>query len=155
MAACSRQWAGAGTWLPATFVPQGGPMHKRYLAVVACCGALAATGCGSSNNNTATATTRGPVSQNVFSTDLNALCQGAKTASGGSLAKAAVALSQALPQFKAITPPPADQAAYSKFLAHLQALAAALKSKNASAAHAEAAKLGAVAKQLRISGCQL
>lgn len=129
-------------------------MHKRYLAVVACCGALAAAGCGSSNN-TATATTRGPVSQNVFSTDLNALCQGAKTATGGSLAKAAAALSQALPQFKAITPPPADQAAYSKFIAHLQALAAALKSKNASAAHAEAAKLGAVARQLHISGCQL
>ncbi|HZU61953.1 MAG TPA: hypothetical protein VE983_13370 [Solirubrobacteraceae bacterium] len=130
-------------------------MDMRYLAVVACCGVLAAAGCGSSNTTTARATTRGPVNQNVFSTDLNALCQGAKSASGGNVAKAAVALSQALPQFKAITPPPAHQAAYSKFLAHLEALAAALKSKNVAAAHAQAAQLGAVAQQLHISGCTL
>jgi hypothetical protein len=129
-------------------------MRERYLAVVLCCAALAA-GCGSSNTGTTRATTRGPVSLGVFRTDLSALCQSAKTASGGSLGKAAAALSQALPQFEAITPPPADQAAYSTFLSHLKAVATAIKSRNLNAAQAEAAKLGAVARQLHVSGCAL
>lgn len=131
-------------------------MHKRYLAVVAGCSALALAGCGSSHTTTtAQATTTGSVSEGVFITDLGSLCQSAKTASGGSLSKAAAALSQALPDFKAITPPAAHKAAYSAFLAHLQALAAAAKNRNLSAVQAEAAKLGAVAKQLHVSGCTL
>lgn len=131
-------------------------MQKRYLAVALCCVAVAVAGCGSSHSNTdVRATTSGPVSQGVFTTDLNALCQAAKTASGANLNKAAAALSQALPQFKAITPPTTDQAGYSEFLAHLQALAAAAKSGNSGAAQQEAAKVAAVAKRLHISGCQL
>jgi hypothetical protein len=130
-------------------------MHKRYLAVLACAVAVAAAGCGSSGTTTQTATTSGPVSQNVFTGDLNQLCQNARTASGGSLTRAAAALHQALPQFKAINPPAADQAAYSTFLAHLQALAAAAKKGNAAAVRAEAGKLGAVAKQLHVQQCAL
>jgi PBP1b-binding outer membrane lipoprotein LpoB len=130
-------------------------MHKRYLAV-ACCAVLAVAGCGSSNSkNSNRATTTGSVFESVFTTDLNSLCQSAKTASGGSLDKAAAALSQSLPQFKAITPPVAHQAAYSKFLAHLEALAAAAKDRNTAEAHAQAGKLGALAKQLHLSGCTL
>lgn len=131
-------------------------MSKRFLSLLGCSAALIVTGCGSSNSHTTqTATTRGPAAESVFTTDLNALCQSAKTASGGSLPKAAAALSQALPQFKAITPPTAHQAAYSSFLAHLEALAVAVKNKNAGAARAEAGELGALAKQLHLSGCTL
>jgi hypothetical protein len=131
-------------------------MPKRYPAVVLCCAAVAAGGCGSSHSpTTPQATSTGPVSSGVFTTDLNALCQSAKTASGASLTRAAAALSHALPQFKAITAPPAQQAAYSKFLADLKALAAAVKSHNSAAAQAEAGKLGAVARQLHVSGCTL
>jgi type VI protein secretion system component VasF len=91
----------------------------------------------------------------VFKTDVNALCQAAKTASGNNLDKAAAALSHALPQFKAITAPPAQQAAYSQFLAHLKALTTAAKNRNVGAAQSEAGKLGAVAKQLGVSECAL
>ncbi len=130
-------------------------MDGRYLAVVLGCAGLAA-GCGSSNTSTAQrATTSGPVSENVFITDVGTLCQSAKTASGGNLDKAATALSQALPQLKAITPPAAHQAAYSKFLARLEALAAAVKNRNSAAVHAEATNVAAGAKELHVPGCAL
>jgi hypothetical protein len=129
-------------------------MHKRYLVVVVCCAAVTFAGCGSSQTNTnQVAHSTGSVSPGVFRGDLNSLCQAAKTAGGASLAKAAAALDQALPQFKAITAPAGQQADYSKFLAHLQALAAAVKNRNSGAARQEADKLGALARQLHVSGC--
>jgi hypothetical protein len=126
-------------------------MHKGYSAIALCCAALAAAGCGASHATTTRG--EGPASPAVFKTDVNALCQTAKTASGNNLDKAAAVLSQALPQFKAITAPPAQQAAYSQFLAHLDALAAAVKNRDLGAAQAEAGKLAAVARQLHVSEC--
>jgi hypothetical protein len=130
-------------------------MHERYLAAVLCCAALAAAACGSSNTGTTRATTKGAVSPGVFRADVNALCQSAKTASGANLGKAAAALSHSLPQFEAIKPPPADQAAYATFLSHLRSLVTAVKNRDLAAAQAEAGRLGAVARKLHVSGCIL
>ena len=51
-------------------------MHKRYLTLALCCGAVAIAGCGSSSSsNSSTGAATGPANNQVFSADLNALCK--------------------------------------------------------------------------------
>ncbi len=132
-------------------------MHKRYLTLALCCGAVALAGCGSSSSsNSSTGAATGPANNQVFSADLNALCKQANTAGksvGSSEAKAMALIDQYLPKFQALTASGAQGAIYKKFVSSLQTEAADLKAHNLTAFKADNSKNNAYAKQLGAPAC--
>jgi hypothetical protein len=133
-------------------------MHKRYLTLALCCGAVALAGCGSSSSsNSSTGAATGPANNQVFSADLNALCKQGNAAGktvGGDPAKALAVVNQFLPKFKALTASGAQGALYQKFVATLAAEATALKSHNLAAFKAARDQNHTLAKQLNAPACQ-
>jgi hypothetical protein len=132
-------------------------MHKRYLTLALCCGAVALAGCGSSSSsNSSTGAATGPANNQVFSADLNALCKQGNAAGktvGNSPAKALAVINQFLPKFKALTAAGAQGGIYQKFVASLQAEATALKSNNVAAFKAARKQNHALAQQLNAPAC--
>jgi hypothetical protein len=132
-------------------------MHKRYLTLALCCGAVALAGCGSSSSsNSSTGAATGPANNQVFSADLNALCKQANAAGktvGTNQAKALALINQFLPKFKALTASGAQGGIYAKFVSSLQAEATALKSHDIAAFKAANQKNNAYAKQLGAPAC--
>jgi hypothetical protein len=131
-------------------------MHKRYLTLALCCGAVALTGCGSSSSsNSGTGAATGPANNAVFSADLNALCKQASAAgqTATSQAKAVAIINQFLPKFKALSASGAQGAIYTKFVAGLQAEANAIQANNKAAFEAARTKDRAYARQLSAPAC--
>ena len=132
-------------------------MHKRYLTLALCCGAVALAGCGSSSSsNSSTGAATGPANNQVFSADLNALCKQANAGAkkvGSDPAKALAVINQFLPKFKALTASGAQGAIYAKFLASLQTEASALKANDAAAFKAANDRNNAYARQLGAPAC--
>jgi hypothetical protein len=132
-------------------------MHKRYLTLALCCGAVALAGCGSSSSsNSGTGAQVGAASKAVFSTDLNALCQAGNAAAkkgGGNPTKVLAVVEQYLPKFKALSASGSQQAIYSKFVANIQAEANALKSGNVQGFKAINDQNKALAHQLNAPAC--
>jgi hypothetical protein len=132
-------------------------MHKRYLTLALCCGAVALAGCGSStSSNSSTGAATGPANNQVFSADLNALCKQANAGAkkiGNDPAKALALINQFLPKFKALTASGAQGAIYAKFVASLQTEAGALKANNAAAFKAANNRNNVYAKQLGAPAC--
>ena len=131
-------------------------MHKRYLTLALCCGAVAIAGCGSSSSsNSSTGAATGPANNQVFSADLNALCKQANAGAKkvASTAKAEALIEQFLPKFKALTASGAQGALYQKFVASLQTEATALKAGNTAAAKTANDQNNALARQLGAPAC--
>jgi hypothetical protein len=132
-------------------------MHKRYLTLALCCGAVALAGCGSSSSSASgTGAATGPSNPQVFSTDLNALCKQGNIAghsAGSDPAKFLTVIQQYLPKFKALTASGAQQAIYTKFLANLAAEATALQSQNLTAFKAANQRNHALGSQLNAPAC--
>lgn len=132
-------------------------MHKRYLTLALCCGAVAVAGCGSSNSSASgTGAATGAASPAVFSSDLNALCKQGNTAAAAvknDPAKFEQVIQQYLPKFQALSASGAQQAVYAKFVANIQKEATNLKSGNLQAAVAANNANKALAKQLNAPAC--
>lgn len=132
-------------------------MHKRYLTLVLCCGAIAAAGCGSSSGGSgSTGAATGPVNLSTFKTDVSTLCTGAHNAVKGARGNTAAeikALSSYLPKFKSITPPPSVAAAYTAFINALQGEVSAFQAGNNQQAVKEALAARAAVKKLNIPAC--
>lgn len=132
-------------------------MHKRYLTLALCCGAVALAGCGSSSSsNSSTGAATGPANNQVFSADLNALCKQGNAAAASvknNPKKFLAVIEQYLPKFNALTASGAQGALYSKFKANIQAEATALKSGNLQAANAANTRNKALANQLSAPAC--
>jgi spermidine/putrescine-binding protein len=132
-------------------------MHKRYLTLVLCCGAVAVAGCGSSNSsNSGTGAITAPPNGAVFSADLNALCKQGNTAAAkvkSNPQKFLQVINSYLPKFRALTASGSQQAVYNKFLANVQAEANDLKSGNLQGAQAANTRNNALATQLHAPAC--
>jgi len=132
-------------------------MHKRYLTLAICCGAVALAGCGSnSSSNSSTGAQVGPPSNTVFRSDLTALCQAGNAAAkkvASNPSKFMAVIEQYLPKFKALTASGSEQAIYSKFVANIQAEVSALKSGDIKGFNAINNKNKALAQQLNAPAC--
>lgn len=132
-------------------------MHKRYSAIALCCAAAALAGCGSSSGSSASNPQgTGPANTPVFRASLNALCKQGNAAAakaGGDPAKALAILNRYLPQFKALTAQGSLGTEYQRFVANLEAEAAAIKTRNAAAVKAAQQKNAALAKELGVPAC--
>lgn len=132
-------------------------MHKRYLTLALCCGAVALAGCGSSSSsNSSTGAATGPANNQVFSADLNALCKQGNALAAGAKSdpkKFLAVIQQYLPKFNALTASGAQGALYNKFKANIQAEATNLKSGNLKAAVAANNANKALAHQLGAPAC--
>ncbi|HEY1522435.1 MAG TPA: hypothetical protein VGF70_05420 [Solirubrobacteraceae bacterium] len=132
-------------------------MHKRYLTLALCCGAVALAGCGSSSSsNSGTGAATGPANNAVFSADLNALCKQANTAGrkvGNDPAKALALINQFLPKFKALSAAGSQGAIYAKFVASLQKEGADLKANDINAFKADNKSNNTYARQLGAPAC--
>jgi hypothetical protein len=132
-------------------------MHKRYLTLALCGGAVAIAGCGSSNSSASgTGAATGAASAAVFSTDLNALCKQGNAAARSvqsNPAKFEKVIEQYLPKFQALSASGAQQAVYAKFVANIQKEATSLKAGNLQAALSANNANKALAKQLNAPAC--
>jgi hypothetical protein len=132
-------------------------MHKRYLTLALCCGAVAIAGCGSNSSSASgTGASTGPSNPAVFSADLNALCKQGNAAAAkvkSNPAKFLQVINSYLPKFRALTASGSQQATYNKFLANVEAEATGLKSGNLKAAQAANARNNALATQLHAPAC--
>jgi hypothetical protein len=132
-------------------------MHKRYLTLALCGGAVAIAGCGSNNSSSSgTGAATGAASKAVFSTDLNALCKqgnAAAKAVQSDPAKFEQVIEQYLPKFQALSASGGQQAIYANFVANIQKEAANLKAGNVKAALAANNAKKTLAKQLNAPAC--
>ncbi len=132
-------------------------MHKRYLTLALCCGAVAIAGCGSSSSSASgTGAAKGPSNPAVFSADLDALCRQGNAAAAkvkNNPTKFLQVVNGYLPKFRALTASGSQQAIYNKFLANVEAEAAGLKSGNLKAVQAANMRNNALAKQLHAPSC--
>ncbi len=131
-------------------------MHKRYLTLALCCGAVAIAGCGSSSSSASgTGAAKGPSNPAVFSADLNALCRQGNTLAAAAKNNSDILklINSYLPKFRALTASGSQQAIYNKFLANVEAEATALKSGNIKAAAAARTRNRALATQLHAPAC--
>lgn len=132
-------------------------MHKRYLTLAVCCGAVALAGCGSSSNSaSSTGASKGPATGAVFSADLNALCKQGNTAAkkvASNPTKFLAVIDSYLPKFKALTATGAQQATYAKFVANIQTESTDLKAGNLTGAKAANTANNALATQLKAPAC--
>lgn len=132
-------------------------MHKRYLTLALCCGAVAIAGCGSNNSSASgTGAITGPQSSKVFSTELNALCQQGNAAAKkvqSDPKKFLAVIQQYLPKFKALTTTGSQQATYNEFVANIQKEATALKSGDLAGAQKANSANNALAKKLNAPAC--
>jgi hypothetical protein len=132
-------------------------MHKRYLTLALCCGAVALAGCGSSSSsNSSTGAATGPANNQVFSADLNALCKQGNAAGktvGSNPAKALKLINSFLPKFRALTASGAQGALYKKFVGSLQDEASALGSGDIAGYKAARRQNHALAQQLGAPAC--
>jgi hypothetical protein len=129
-------------------------MHKRYSAIALCCVAAALAGCGSSGDSASNPNGHGPPNNNVFRADLAALCSQVNSAAkGASPAKDVALLNKVLPQLKQLNARGSLQPKYAQFLATIEAEAAALRTKNASALKAAKQQRAVLAKELGVPSC--
>lgn len=131
-------------------------MHNRNLVIALVCAAAALAGCGSSSTSGTNANPNGPTKQGVFRADLTGLCQQGNAAAAkaaGNPAKALAIINRYLPQFESVTAAPATESVYRRYLANLEAEAAALKTGNAAAVKAAQQKNAVLAKELGVPAC--
>lgn len=132
-------------------------MHKRYLTLALCCGAVAIAGCGSSTSSASgTGAAKGPSNPAVFSADLNSLCKAGNASAArvrNNPAKFLQVINSYLPKFRALTASGSQQATYNKFLANVEAEANALKSGDLKAAQAANVRNNGLAAQLNAPAC--
>lgn len=145
--------------------------RTRHVALVLSIAALAVAGCGSSSKSkttpaapatpstpstASTGTSTAPAPKSGFAAQLNALCkQGNEQArsAGNNLPKVAAIAEGLVPKFEALTPPPADKAAYEEFIANTKAEIAAAKKNDKAALQNLVAKEHSVGQKLGAPAC--